>query len=138
MIMLPFLLVASNFFQLGLADGVYHLAPGGASTCDYGMNVGESECESTSAMLVSGPIGRVLQIGSVGSCGDGAWGNVPPGCSAQTGGDNAAHFMQTDLMCSGYNSDYQLVCKSTPAPTADPTTTMTPTQDPTTTMTPTQ
>eukprot|EP00492_Amphilonche_elongata_P003878 TRINITY_DN424_c0_g1_i9.p1 TRINITY_DN424_c0_g1~~TRINITY_DN424_c0_g1_i9.p1 ORF type:complete len:199 (-),score=33.85 TRINITY_DN424_c0_g1_i9:578-1153(-) len=55
----------------------YHLAPPGAGTCDYGETVSSEDCEAVSAMLVTGPIGAPIQRGSGGSCGDGAWGNVP-------------------------------------------------------------
>eukprot|EP00492_Amphilonche_elongata_P003876 TRINITY_DN424_c0_g1_i4.p1 TRINITY_DN424_c0_g1~~TRINITY_DN424_c0_g1_i4.p1 ORF type:complete len:215 (-),score=33.85 TRINITY_DN424_c0_g1_i4:531-1154(-) len=90
----------------------YHLAPPGAGTCDYGETVSSEDCEAVSAMLVTGPIGAPIQRGSGGSCGDGAWGNVPPGCSAQSGGGNAAHYQSIDLQCDSYHGITTTVCEN--------------------------
>jgi len=50
--------------------------------------------------------------GSGGSCRDGSWGQVPTGCSAQSGGDWAAHLKTgpTDNGPGCVHEAYQLVC----------------------------
>jgi hypothetical protein len=58
--------------------------------------------------------------GSDGSCNDGAWGDVPLGCSAQSGGDWAAHYKTSGVNCAGML--YQLVCRTASPTTASPTT----------------
>ena len=58
---------------------------------------------------------RNLQVGAGGLCMDGSWGQVPLGCSAQSGsgGDWAAHYKtDTDNGKGCIHSQYQLVCKS--------------------------
>merc|ERR1712222_127982 len=76
-----------------------HLAPGGSVTCDFGTPVSKDECETSVAYLayaVHRLPRRTLRNGNSkgknGECLGGGWGNVPAGCSAQTGGDWAAHF----------------------------------------------
>ena len=57
---------------------------------------------------------RNIQVGSGGGCNDGSWGQVPLGCSAQSGGDWAAHYKtDTDNGDGCIHSHYQLVCKTT-------------------------
>ena len=68
-----------------------HLAPPGSSSCDYGQTVSIGECERAGRSFWPNP-GRTLQVGSGGTCLDWSWGQVPMGCSVQTGGDGAAHY----------------------------------------------
>ena len=94
----------------------WHLAPTGATQCDSGVGASQSQCESAVAQLAKtgkGRPGRTLQTGKGGSCKDGSWGNVPLGCSAQTGGDWAAHYKTSGVNCP--NSVYQLVCSGNPS-----------------------
>ena len=56
---------------------------------------------------------RNLQVGAGGHCMDGSWGQVPLGCSAQSGGDWAAHYKtDTDNGNACIHPWYQLLCKS--------------------------
>jgi len=92
----------------------WHLAPGGSHACDAGTPAPEGECQK----LVKGfatengkTPGRPLQVGQGGTCNDGGWGQVPAGCSAQSGGDWAPHFKKGPGMGAGcIASAYQLVC----------------------------
>ena len=89
----------------------YHLAPKNATSCESGSTVSQSECNEAVNFLArkNGKTpGRGLQSGSGGTCGDGAWGGVPTGCSAQTGGDWAPHLKVGQPNCN--NGSYQLVC----------------------------
>ena len=95
----------------------FHLAPAGSSKCDYGTTIDESDCEgvvrSFAATFEQVP-GQSMQIGSGGSCLDGSWGQVPVGCSAQSGGSWTAHYKtSTDNGEGCIHSAYQLVCLST-------------------------
>merc|ERR1719159_1109780 len=92
----------------------YHLAPQGAVACDWGVSATQDQCEAAVQFLADqndeNP-GRSLQIGSGGSCLDGSWGQVPGGCSAQSGGDWAAHFKTGTPTSAGCaHQAYQLVC----------------------------
>jgi len=111
----------------------WHLAPPGHTTCMYGSNARVDQCHAATAMLAhthGKKPARSLQIGSGGSCMDGGWGQVPKGCSAQAGGDFAAHFKTSGgnnwkgcihpyyrMVCSGPGTrpkkivDPALVCK---------------------------
>ena len=87
-----------------------HLAPSGSSSCDYGETVSENECEIAGKILHP-RASRKMQVGSGGTCG--SWGQVPLGCSVQSGGDGATHFKKsghTAKNCSIHQM-YQLVCK---------------------------
>ena len=91
-----------------------HLAKPGANSCDGG-SVVQSGCETAVqifAQEAGKSPGRPLQVGSGGSCLDGAWGQVPLGCSVQSGGDWTAHYKtgnhDTGACC--IHKDYQLVC----------------------------
>ncbi len=91
----------------------WHLAPAGQFACDYGSPATQNECGTAVAALAS-QAGRIppngIAIGSGGSCNDGSWGSVPLGCSAQTGGNWAAHYKTSGANCYvGYGS-YSLVC----------------------------
>ena len=86
-----------------------HLAPPGSSTCNYGNTVSINECEAAAALFYPNP-GRNLQIGSGGSCLDGSWGQVPLGCSIQSGGDEAAHFKISGDTGECIHPEYQLIC----------------------------
>jgi len=89
----------------------WHLAPSFATACDYGTTATQDQCGSAVKQLASASgnaPGRSLQVGSAGSCNDGSWGSVPLGCSAQTGGDWAAHYKTSGVNCN--NRYYQLVC----------------------------
>merc|ERR1711871_1677618 len=90
---------------------LYHLAPKGATNCESGNPITIKYCDKAVAILArrnNKTPGRALQTGSGGKCGDGGWGSVPRGCSAQTGGDWAAHLKTSGINCN--NGGYQLVC----------------------------
>jgi hypothetical protein len=97
----------------------YHLAPKGAATCDFGEIVPKRDCLSAVKQLAPRPLGRPsLQEGQGGRCLDGSWGSVPTGCSAQTGGDWAAHHKTGRCRGGagwqqGVNKIYQLTCQTT-------------------------
>jgi hypothetical protein len=89
----------------------WHLAPAGQTSCDYGSPATQNQCETAVAAVASmdGRIpGRGILIGSGGSCNDGAWGSIPLGCSAQIGGDWAAHYKTSGANCNP--GRYSLVC----------------------------
>ena len=92
----------------------FHLAPGGSSECDYGTSVEKSGCENavrTLASRASKIPGRSLVVGAGGTCMDGSWGQVPLGCSAQSGGDWAPVYKTTGDTGEGcIHTMYQLVC----------------------------
>jgi hypothetical protein len=94
----------------------WHLAPAGATACDSGANAPLHQCEAAVRQLaraVGKTPGRRLAYGGRrnarrGRCRRGGWGNVPRGCSAQSGGDWTAHYKQHVVNCA--SSDYRLVC----------------------------
>ncbi|ALH23204.1 hypothetical protein ceV_298 [Chrysochromulina ericina virus CeV-01B] len=101
----------------------WHLAPAGSTTCDSGTNASSGECEAIVKSLATKNKrvpGRSMQFASgfelVEPCGDGrtGWGNVPLGCSAQTGGDWAAHYKTGSVNCN--SGIYQLVCSGKAPP----------------------
>ena len=72
------------------------------------------ECEAAGSMLLPNPR-RTLQVGDGGKCLDGSWGQVPLGCSVQSGrgGDRAAHYKTIGDTGPGCISPvYQLVCRT--------------------------
>ena len=88
-----------------------HLAPSGSNSCDYGETVSKDDCEAAGFSLWPNP-GRSLQVGSGGKCLDGSWGQVPLGCSVQSGGDGAACYKTSGDTGEGCISKmYQLVCR---------------------------
>eukprot|EP00808_Paulinella_micropora_P003087 g64155.t1 len=94
------------------ASPKWHLAPVGAVQCDYGETAAQSDCPAAVAFLASQTgrtPGRSLQVGNGGTCGNinSGWGNVPVGCSAQTGADWAPHFKSSGVSC---NIGYRLIC----------------------------
>ena len=94
----------------------WHLAPAQDVVCDYGEVASQAECESAVAGLADlfGLVpSRSLQVGSGGSCNGGSWGNVPLGCSAQAGGDWAAHYKTSGTNCN--SGVYRLVCSTAQA-----------------------
>jgi len=100
----------------------FHLAPGGAATCDHGTPLESSACLDAVTQLAANSgasLGRsALQQGSGGGCLDGSWGQVPGGCSAQSGGDWAAHYKSGSALGDDcVHAAYQLVCTGAP-PTA--------------------
>eukprot|EP00930_Biecheleria_cincta_P014646 TRINITY_DN12510_c0_g1_i2.p1 TRINITY_DN12510_c0_g1~~TRINITY_DN12510_c0_g1_i2.p1 ORF type:complete len:369 (-),score=58.04 TRINITY_DN12510_c0_g1_i2:81-1187(-) len=101
-------------FVIGIQ--AWHLAPVAANTCDFGRVAIQGECEAAVLAVASqsgtSP-GRSLQVGNGGTCKDGGWGNVPIGCSAQTGGDWTAHYKSKGSNC---NFGYQLVCSEDQSP----------------------
>ena len=102
-----------------MPNHTWHLAPAGQALCDYGFPVSREECETAvnTLALEAGKIpGRIMQVGCCGARNDGAWGQVPLGCSAQTGGDNAAYFKTIGINCDSYTNDYQLVCSEPKTP----------------------
>ena len=87
------------------------MAPPGSSSCDYGVSVSIDECEDAGRSLWQYP-GRPLVVGSGGTCLDGGWGQVPMGCSVQTGGDGAAVYKYSGDTGKGcIHQIYQLVCR---------------------------
>ena len=99
--------------------GPWHLAPLGAVECDFGVGATAGECEAAVAWILSqfgrAP-GRSIQSSAADQChDDSSWGNVPDGCSAQSGGDWAAHFKSTSTACGG-TSIYRRVCSGPSAP----------------------
>ena len=99
----------------------YHLAPTLATDCDYGELVAQSECEAAVAILAArdgATPGRTMQLGSGGACSDGLWGDIPLGCSAQTGGDWASHYKSSGSNCP--SAGYRLVCVAAGAPPPSP------------------
>ena len=90
-----------------------HLAPPGANTCDYGSGV-QSNCEAAAQIFAAEAgttPGKSLKVGSGGTCNDGGWGQVPLGCSVQSGGDWTAHYKtDTDTGAGCIHEYYQLVC----------------------------
>lgn len=104
----------------------WHLAPVGSTTCDSGINASSGECEAIVKSLATKNKhvpGRSMQFASeadlVEPCGEGGWGNVPIGCSSQTGGDWAAHYktggISTSVNCNR-PPGYQLVCSGKAPP----------------------
>jgi len=98
----------------------WHLAPVGSTTCDSGTNASSGECEAIVKSLATKNKrvpGRSMQFASgfelLEPCNDSAWGSVPIGCSAQTGGDWAAHYKTGGVNC---NRGYQLVCSGKAPP----------------------
>ena len=92
----------------------WHLAPEGSAACDSGSVASQSDCEAAVKWLAAAAgqtPARTLQVGGGGACLDGSWGQVPAGCSAQTGGDWAAHYKSTatGAGCVLWKL-YQLVC----------------------------
>ena len=94
----------------------YHLAPSGSHVCDYGVSVLQNECESAALQLTPRTPGRQMVVGEyVGElekgCRDGGWGQVPIGCSVQSGGDWTAHYKTSgDTGAGCIHEHYQLVC----------------------------
>ena len=61
-----------------------------------------------------------MVTGSGGPCLDGSMGSVPLGCSAQSGGDWAAHYKTSGVTGAGcVHEHYQLVCSNVPDPTPE-------------------
>ena len=53
-----------------------------------------------------------LKVGSGGSCLDGSWGQVPVGCSVQSGGSGNAHYKTSGDTGPGcIHENYQLICR---------------------------
>ena len=93
-----------------------HLAPMGAPVCDYGVTITRKECEAIAnglAKAAGRTPRRILQVWGNSGCLDGDWGQVPMGCSVQTGGDWTAYYKtsDTDSGDNCKNTLYQLVCK---------------------------
>ena len=84
--------------------------------CDYGVTAPRSECTAAAehtAAAAGKEMGRSnLVTISGGTCMDGAAGQVPLGCSVQSGGDFAAHYKLSEVMGGAgcHHSMYQLVC----------------------------
>jgi hypothetical protein len=97
--------------DLGPEKPKWHLARAGAKKCDSGRPANQNECQAAVEQVAGthgATPGRTLQVGSGGNCGDGGWGPVPPGCSAQSGGDWAAHWKTSGVNCP--SNAYRLVC----------------------------
>ena len=88
-----------------------YLAPPGSSSCDFGKTVNKDECEAAGFELSPKPK-RGLHVGSGGSCLDGSWGQVPFGCSVQSGGSGSTHYKTSGDTGPGcIHQHYQLVCR---------------------------
>jgi len=102
----------------------WYLAPPGAASCVGGSSVEANACGSAvQALAAEGgeTPGRDMVSGSGGGCLDGGWGQVPGGCSAQSGGDWAAHFKTGAPQVNGcVHTAYQLVCTTPQEPTIPP------------------
>jgi len=101
----------------------YVLASAGSHECPAGQaTVSQGECQqavATLAMAAGRVPGRDMQVGSGGACLDGSWGEVPLGCSAQSGKDWAAHFKTSGATGEGcVHAIYQLVCTAASTPSA--------------------
>ena len=71
----------------------------------------QNECESVARKLTPDTPGRSMVVGHGGGCLDGSWGQVPLGCSVQSGGDWAAHYKTSGDTGKGcIHAAYQLVC----------------------------
>lgn len=91
----------------------YHLAPQFAAKCDYGLPVPQKLCEWAARLSHSQAPKRRLQVGKGGTCRGGGWGQVPLGCSVQTGGDYAAHYKTSGTTKEGcVHKAFQLVCSN--------------------------
>ena len=94
-----------------------HLAPSGASKCDYGVSVAPAQCESAVRSFAEKEgkiVNQSMRVGLGGTCLDGSWGQVPLGCSAQSGGAWVAHYKMPMYIGDGcIHAQYQLVCVST-------------------------
>jgi len=110
-------LTRGHDFQCSMANS-YYLASPGATSCVNGGTLAANACNSAVQMLAAengATPARQLQSGSGGSCQDGSWGQVPTGCSTQSGatattsGDWAAHF-KTGPSSGCVSEGYQLVC----------------------------
>ena len=102
----------SSFYTYSGSSNNVHLAPPGSSSCDYGETVPKHECEAAGRTLSPNPR-RTLQVGHGGSCSDGSWGQVPLGCSVQSGIDGTAHYKTSGDTAPGCISNiYQLVCRN--------------------------
>jgi len=93
---------------------LYLSAPGASECVGGSRSPNEKHCKGS--VLNLSPYEkqnmRGLQVGSGGSCNDGGWGQVPTGCSVQSGGDWAAHYKTGSPQPSGcVHQDYQLVCR---------------------------
>ena len=90
----------------------WHLAPKGATTCDYGTPAALGTCAAAVAEIAAAlgkKPGRTMQRGKGGRCNDGGWGSVPLGCSAASGGDWTAHWKDRGVNCAA-NGHFRLVC----------------------------
>jgi hypothetical protein len=105
----------------------WHLAPEGASTCDFGRVATLDECKTASEYVMAkyhpGKMSKrslyeAWMVGdSVGNCQQkGGWGGIPPGCALQTGNDWTPHYKWVNLNCDSYNPAYQLVCSDDSLP----------------------
>ena len=95
-------------------DTQRHLAPKGANVCDYGVSIAQDECETavTTFAKMEGKVPeKNLQVGKGGTCLDNKWGQVPVGCSAQSGTGWTPHYKtESDSGPGCIHSMYQLVC----------------------------
>jgi len=99
-------------------NAFFHLAPAGSAECDYGVTTPPADCEDIVAAFftgdVTGKMDRNIQTGRAGGAcgGDDPWSSIPPGCSAQTGGDNTAHYRYDEVEgpCDQFDPAYQLIC----------------------------
>ena len=100
-------MIHTMFYQYPVSTQNMHLAQPGANICDNGsVSVLQSECEAAGQIFAqeAGRIPGRMVVGSGGICGDGSWGQVPLGCSVQSGGDWTAHYKTG-------NHDTGAICK---------------------------
>jgi len=101
------------------AQQAWHMAPPGALRCDRGTSASRDQCDGATRHMAS-RVGRTpsrsMVVGSGGGCLDGGWGQVPIGCSAQSGGDWAAHYKTSGNHDGSHyrngcvHTIYQLIC----------------------------
>ena len=98
----------------------WHLAPPGSHQCDYGSVAPQDRCEAAvgtfAAMAGATPAG-LMAIGHGGGCLDGAWGQVPLGCSAQFGSWVGHYKTSGDTGAGCIHQHYRLVCSGFGKPT---------------------
>ena len=64
--------------------GGFHLAPAGATSCDWGSAVTQGECDPAVSWLAAQKqykTGSSLVVGAGGTCENSGWGSMPLGCS---------------------------------------------------------
>jgi hypothetical protein len=100
----------------------WHLAPVGATLCDYGTVATQEQCSDAVAEVyawahkqaeatTNSQKGVRLRVGSGGICNDGDWGDVPLGCSARTRSKWEPYYKTKVGSATSCNKGHQLVCE---------------------------